>query len=67
MFLAQNLKKFLQETFQESRNSNKEKDQISGEFHNDNCGSLLDDNDPTVDPACHSLQGNIYHWMIDGN
>jgi hypothetical protein len=67
MFLVQNFKKFLKETFQESKNSNKEKGQFSGEFQDGNCGSLLDDNDPTVDPACHSLQSNIYHWMIDGN
>jgi hypothetical protein len=67
MFLAQNIKNFLKETFQKPKNFNNQKDQYIGEFHNGNCGSLLDDNDPTVDPACHSLQSNIYHWIIDGN
>ena len=67
MFLAQSFKKVLKQTFQEQKNSKNKNDQFDGEFRDGNCGSLLDDNDPTVDPACHSLQSNIYHWIIDGN
>ena len=63
MFLAQNVKKFLKENFQEPKNSIKREEKDSWELYNNNGPnwSLLNDNDPSVDPACKSLLCNIYN------
>jgi len=67
MFLAQNLRKFLKETFLEQKNSNNDDDDLFRRMKEveRNCG--LDPDDTSSDPAFHSLMGNTWHGMFPGD
>jgi hypothetical protein len=64
MFFAQNLKKFLKETFQENKNR-------KGKINNEIGRHFLDDEDLGQklgnDPILHSLVGNTWHGMFPGD
>jgi hypothetical protein len=64
MFLAQNFKKFLKETFHEPKNSNNEDDDLFSRMKEVERGCGLDPNNTATAPAFHHLIGNSWHFVL---
>ncbi|PIP40488.1 MAG: hypothetical protein COX19_05680 [Desulfobacterales bacterium CG23_combo_of_CG06-09_8_20_14_all_51_8] len=67
MFLAQSVKKFLKENFQDEKNAKKKDDDFFQRMKDFECGCGLDPDDTSSDPAFHSLMGNTWHGMFAGD
>ena len=67
MFLAQNVKKFLKKTLQESSATGVQKQELFQAMKDIERGCGLDPDDTSSDPAFHSLMGNSWHGMFPGD
>jgi hypothetical protein len=61
MFLAQNVKKFLKETFQVQKNTDMERNKYRVESLDESDPGLFNNNDLIGNPAYSGLLCNIYH------
>ncbi|MFZ2634323.1 MAG: hypothetical protein WA081_05850 [Desulfosalsimonadaceae bacterium] len=63
MFLAQSVKKFLKENFQETKNA-KNDDDLFQRMKDIERGCGLDPNNTATAPAFHHLIGNSWHYVL---
>jgi hypothetical protein len=61
MFLAQNVKKFLKQSLQESKTATNEHEDLFQAMRDIERGCGLDPDDTSNDPAFHQLSGNSWH------
>jgi len=64
MFLAQNVKKFLKKTLQESKYSNSEEKDLFQAMNDVERGCGLDPDDSSSDPTFKNLDGNAWHFAL---
>jgi len=64
MFLAQNFKKFLKKTIQESESSNTEEQDLFQAMRDVERGCGLDPNNTATAPAFKHLMGNSWHHVF---